>query len=92
MNLMETKFSQELYTDATIPPWRKFELTFSAKRLCRVDAILPWADFRLESPKTLPVTLRPDETLRMRLANETGIAHTGGATIVGVEVDNATTY
>jgi len=79
----ERAFSQPLSTEETVPAWRKCSLVFTAERICRVDEVAPWPGFRLEAPEALPRTLRPGESLRVRLANETGIAHMGGAVVVG---------
>jgi hypothetical protein len=78
-------FSHALYTDLTVPPWRKCDLVFTAERLCRVDAVAPWQGFRLE-PLTLPVLLRAGESIRLRLANETGIDHMAGVVVSGVHL------
>jgi hypothetical protein len=79
----ERPFSQSLYTELTVPAWRKCDLVFTAERRCRVDAVASWPGFRLE-PLALPVQLRKGESIRLRLANEIGIDHSGGATVSGV--------
>ncbi len=82
-DLKERDFVQSLYTDEMVPSWRKCDLSFVAKQHCRVDAVIPWNGFRFEGPE-LPVSLEPGQALRIRLANETGIPHMGGATVNGV--------
>ena len=72
-----------LYTDETVPPWRKCQLLFRATKKCRVDALIPWDGFRLIQDVALPVTLEPGETVLIRMANETGIAHAGGVEVRG---------
>ena len=78
--MIERKFSKSLYTEETVPEWRKCDLTFTAERLCRVEAAHPWEGFRFEGP-ALPVTLQPGEIVRIRLANETGIPSMGGVVL-----------
>jgi hypothetical protein len=80
-------FSQALYTepDVAVPPWRKCDLVFTAERFCLVEAVAPWQGFRLE-PLTLPVLLRAGESIRLRLANHTGIDSMGGVVVSGVHL------
>ena len=79
-------YAQSLYTDETVPAWRKCQLLFRAERRCRVNALVPWDGFALQGNIALPVDLQAGETILIRLANETGIPHMGGVTVLGVDL------
>ena len=83
---MKKAFSESLYTEQSVPPWRKCQLLFRAERRCRVDALIPWHEFRILGNIALPVELQPGETILTRMANETGIEHMGGVEVRGVEL------